>query len=150
MGVLKHGSEQPVPSSVEGARRGRWREFARGAKRRIAAVRLAAADPRTPWPLKALAAGLVAYALSPIDLIPDFIPVLGLLNDLVVLPLGLLLLIRLLPPGVWSDALEQSTTGSDASAPAGSAAAPEHPATAELRGQARRGQQPSGSDRRGR
>ena len=48
-------------------------------------------DPRTPWPAKALAAGIVAYAFSPIDLIPDFIPVLGYLDELVLLPLGVLL-----------------------------------------------------------
>ncbi len=58
---------------------------------------LAALDPRTPWYAKALALLIAAYALSPIDLIPDFIPVLGYLDDVVLVPLGLLLAIRLIP-----------------------------------------------------
>jgi uncharacterized membrane protein YkvA (DUF1232 family) len=58
---------------------------------------LAARDPRTPWYAKALAVAIVAYVLSPIDLIPDFIPVIGWLDDLVLVPLGLLLVIRLIP-----------------------------------------------------
>ncbi|WP_371920635.1 YkvA family protein [Pseudomonas sp. HMWF032] len=53
--------------------------------------------PKTPWFVKALAVCVVAYALSPIDLIPDFIPVLGYLDDLVLLPLGILLVVRLMP-----------------------------------------------------
>jgi uncharacterized membrane protein YkvA (DUF1232 family) len=59
--------------------------------------------PRTPLLAKALAAGLVAYAFSPIDLIPDFIPVLGLLDDLLILPLGMWLVIKLVPDDVIAE-----------------------------------------------
>lgn len=60
----------------------------------------AARDPRLPWAARLLALAVVAYALSPIDLIPDFIPVLGLLDDLLIVPLGLALVLRLTPPAV--------------------------------------------------
>lgn len=73
------------------------REWARGIKRDVMALWLAARDPRVPWYAK-LAAGVVAvYALSPIDLIPDFIPVLGYVDDLIIVPLGILLAIKLVP-----------------------------------------------------
>lgn len=65
---------------------------------------IAARDPRTPWPARAVAALVVAYALSPIDLIPDFIPVLGYLDDLVLVPLGIWLVLRMIPPEVMADA----------------------------------------------
>lgn len=67
------------------------------------ALYLAARDPRTPWLAKAVVAIVVAYALSPIDLIPDFIPVLGYLDDIILLPLGMALAIRLVPEAVMSD-----------------------------------------------
>lgn len=63
-------------------------------------VYFVARDPRTPWPVRLLALGIAAYALSPIDLIPDFIPVLGYLDDVVLLPLGIWLVIRLTPAEV--------------------------------------------------
>ena len=69
----------------------RW---ARSLKRDVVAVWIAGRDPRVPWHAKALAAAVAAYALSPIDLIPDFIPVIGYLDDLIIVPLGLLLVIR--------------------------------------------------------
>ena len=61
------------------------------------AVWLAARDPRTPWYAKLLGVVIAAYALSPVDLIPDFIPVIGLLDDLVLIPAGIWLLLRLIP-----------------------------------------------------
>lgn len=64
---------------------------------------LAVRHPRTPWYAKLLAAAIVAYAFSPIDLIPDFIPVLGYLDELVLIPLGLALAIRLIPPPVLAE-----------------------------------------------
>jgi uncharacterized membrane protein YkvA (DUF1232 family) len=67
------------------------------------ALYLASRDPRVPWPAKAVAALTVAYALSPIDLIPDFIPVIGYLDDLVLVPLGLALAIRLIPPPLLAE-----------------------------------------------
>jgi uncharacterized membrane protein YkvA (DUF1232 family) len=76
------------------------RAWAGRIKRDLATLYLAARDPRVPWYVKVLAAVVLAYALSPIDLIPDFVPVLGYLDDLILVPLGLLLVIRLMPPGV--------------------------------------------------
>jgi uncharacterized membrane protein YkvA (DUF1232 family) len=66
----------------------------------VMTVYFAARDPRTPFAVRALAVAVAAYALSPIDLIPDFIPILGYLDDLLIVPLGLLVVIRLLPPDV--------------------------------------------------
>jgi uncharacterized membrane protein YkvA (DUF1232 family) len=73
---------------------------ARQLKAETWALYLAARDPRTPWYAKLLVAGIVAYACSPIDLIPDFVPVLGYLDDLVLLPLGIAWALRLVPPAV--------------------------------------------------
>ncbi len=72
------------------------------------ALYLACRDPRTPWYAKALAAAVAAYAFSPIDLIPDFIPVLGYLDDLLIVPLGIALAIRLIPSDVLADCREQA------------------------------------------
>jgi uncharacterized membrane protein YkvA (DUF1232 family) len=81
----------------------RLKAWARSIKRDVVAVWLAARDPRVPWYVKALAAAVAAYALSPIDLIPDFIPVLGYLDDLVIVPLGILLVIRLIPAELMTE-----------------------------------------------
>ena len=64
-----------------------------------------------PWYAKALAVAVVGYALSPIDLIPDFIPILGYLDDLVVVPLGVLAVRRLIPPAVWADCRVRARDG---------------------------------------
>src|SRR5213595_1241579 len=74
--------------------------WARAIRRDVVAVWIAARDPRVPWYCKALAVAVAAYALSPIDLIPDFIPVLGYLDDLIIVPLGIALVVRLMPPEV--------------------------------------------------
>lgn len=71
--------------------------WANKVKRDVHALWLAARDPRTPWYAKAVAYFIAAYALSPIDLIPDFIPVLGYLDDLIILPLAVLVAVRLIP-----------------------------------------------------
>lgn len=81
----------------------RIKDWARGLKRDVLAVYLAARDPRTPWYARAAALCVAAYALSPIDLIPDFVPVLGYLDDIILVPLGLLLVIRLIPPEVMAE-----------------------------------------------
>jgi uncharacterized membrane protein YkvA (DUF1232 family) len=81
------------------------RRLARRLKQQVVVVYLAARDPRTPWRLKALAWFVAAYALSPIDLIPDFVPILGYLDDLIIVPLGLWLVLRWLPAQVLHDAL---------------------------------------------
>ena len=71
--------------------------WARALKRDTYAIWLAARDPRTPWFVIVIAMATAAYALSPIDLIPDFIPVLGYLDDLIIVPLGIWLVVRLIP-----------------------------------------------------
>jgi uncharacterized membrane protein YkvA (DUF1232 family) len=81
----------------------RLREWARLVKRDVVALYLAAGDPRVPWHAKALAACVAGYALSPIDLIPDFIPVLGYLDDLLIVPLGIWLVVRLIPPKIMAE-----------------------------------------------
>ena len=82
---------------------GRLRDWARAIKRDVVAIWLAGRDPRVPWPVKLLALLVAGYALSPIDLIPDFIPVLGYLDDVLLVPLGFLLVIRLLPPALLAE-----------------------------------------------
>jgi uncharacterized membrane protein YkvA (DUF1232 family) len=72
-------------------------------RRELDAIWRAARDPRTPWYAKWLALAVVACALSPIDLIPDFIPVLGYLDDLVLVPLGIWLVLRLIPSAVLTE-----------------------------------------------
>jgi uncharacterized membrane protein YkvA (DUF1232 family) len=74
--------------------------WARRLKRDVVTVMFASRDPQTPVLPKLLALATVAYALSPVDLIPDFIPVIGYLDDLIVVPLGIWLCLRLIPPPV--------------------------------------------------
>ena len=81
-----------------------WKARARRLKAEIYALYLAYRDPRTPWIARLVAALVIGYALSPLDLIPDFIPVLGYLDDLVLLPLGIALALRLIPPVVLAEA----------------------------------------------
>ncbi|HLO33712.1 MAG TPA: YkvA family protein [Anaerolineales bacterium] len=83
---------------------------AQALKREVFAVYIAAADPRTPWYAKALIFFIVAYALSPIDLIPDFVPILGYLDDLILIPGGIWLAIRLIPPEVMAEARTAAAT----------------------------------------
>lgn len=82
--------------------------WAKAIRRDVAALAYAQRHPHTPWYAKAVALFTVAYALSPIDLIPDFIPVLGYLDDLILLPLGILLAIRLIPKEVMCEAREKA------------------------------------------
>ena len=77
------------------------------------AVYLACRDPRTPWYAKAFAGGVVAYALSPIDLIPDFIPVLGYLDDLILVPLGIALALKMIPEPVLVECRARAQTASE-------------------------------------
>jgi len=81
----------------------RLKIWARTIKQDVHAIYLASRDPRVPWQAKALAICVAAYALSPIDLIPDFIPVLGYLDDLIILPLGVLLVVRMIPPEIMAE-----------------------------------------------
>jgi uncharacterized membrane protein YkvA (DUF1232 family) len=82
----------------------RLKDRARALKREAYAIYLAARDPRTPWYAKALVFFVVAHTFSPIDLIPDFIPILGYLDDLIITPGGLWLAVRLIPPEVLAEA----------------------------------------------
>jgi uncharacterized membrane protein YkvA (DUF1232 family) len=79
------------------------RNWARGIKRDVVALWIAARDPRVPWYAKMAAGAVAAYALSPIDLIPDFIPVLGYLDDIIIVPLGILLAVRLIPTALMDE-----------------------------------------------
>jgi uncharacterized membrane protein YkvA (DUF1232 family) len=83
---------------------------ARMLKNEIFAVYLAAKDPRTPWYAKAIAFCTIAYVLSPIDLIPDFIPILGYLDDLFIVPGGITLVLRLIPAEVLDEARKTAAT----------------------------------------
>lgn len=85
------------------------RKWAKELKRQTLVVYFAARDPRTPWLVRLLALAVAAYALSPLDLIPDFIPILGYLDDLIIVPLGLLLVLRLVPLQVKHSAQQQAS-----------------------------------------
>ncbi|MFS8146776.1 YkvA family protein [Rhizobium sp. BR 249] len=82
--------------------------WAKSLKRDVVALWLAARDRRVPWYAKAVAGAVAAYALSPVDLIPDFIPVLGYLDDLLIVPLGILLATRLVPADVMRELREEA------------------------------------------
>ena len=77
------------------------KQRARRLKAETFALYLAARHPGTPWYAKLVVVGIVAYAVSPIDVIPDFVPILGYLDDLVLLPMGIALAIKMIPPDVW-------------------------------------------------
>jgi uncharacterized membrane protein YkvA (DUF1232 family) len=79
------------------------RTWARLIKRDVHALYLASRDPRVPWYAKAIAIVVAGYALSPIDLIPDFIPVLGYLDDVLLLPIGIYFVVKLIPPEIMSE-----------------------------------------------
>jgi uncharacterized membrane protein YkvA (DUF1232 family) len=85
-----------------------WKSKARELKIQVYALYLAYRDPRTPWYAKVFAALVVGYAFSPIDLIPDFIPVLGYLDDLILVPLGVLLAKKMIPVVVMEECQEKA------------------------------------------
>lgn len=85
------------------ALRARIAKWARAVRRDVIALWIAARDPRTPWYAKAIAAAVAAYALSPIDLIPDFVPVLGYLDDIIIVPLGILFAVWLIPDALTAE-----------------------------------------------
>jgi uncharacterized membrane protein YkvA (DUF1232 family) len=88
--------------------RNSWRIWARALKRNTYALYLAARHPGVPVIAKVMAALVAAYALSPIDLIPDFVPVLGYLDDMILLPLGIALAIKLVPEPIWEDCRQRA------------------------------------------
>lgn len=85
------------------------KQWARSVKRDVVALWIAARDGRTPMVAKIVAGAVAAYALSPIDLIPDFVPVLGYLDDLIIVPLGILIAIRLIPAPLMSEFRNMAT-----------------------------------------
>jgi uncharacterized membrane protein YkvA (DUF1232 family) len=87
---------------------GAWKRRARQLKTETYALYLACRDPHVPWYARLLAACVVAYAFSPIDLIPDSIPVLGYLDDLVLVPLGIALVLRMIPAPVMAECRERA------------------------------------------
>jgi len=87
---------------------GRLKSWARLARRDTLALYSAARDPRVPWYAKAMAMGTAAYALSPIDLIPDFVPLLGYLDDLIVLPVCIVVTVRLIPADVMEELRDEA------------------------------------------
>jgi uncharacterized membrane protein YkvA (DUF1232 family) len=86
-----------------------WKQRAKALKTEIYALMIAYRDPRTPWFARVWVILVCAYALSPIDLIPDFVPVLGYLDDLILLPLGIALAVRLIPAEVLAEARQTAT-----------------------------------------
>jgi len=80
-----------------------WKTKSKQLKSEIVALYLAYKHPRTPWYAKVLAAFIIGYALSPIDLIPDFIPVVGYLDDLIIVPAGIALLIKIIPTDILKE-----------------------------------------------
>jgi len=93
------------------------KQWARSLKRHIGALYLASRDARVPLPAKWIIVLVLAYALSPIDLIPDFIPVIGYLDDLLLLPLAIWLALRLVPRDVWLECQAQAEKSVDSAPP---------------------------------
>ncbi|MDQ3811872.1 MAG: DUF1232 domain-containing protein [Chloroflexota bacterium] len=91
----------------------RLKRWARWVRADTYALYLACRDPRTPWYARLLAAAVVAYAFSPLDLIPDFIPVLGYVDDLILVPLGIALVLKLVPPPVLAECRERARAAAE-------------------------------------
>ena len=100
--------ETKTGDSVDISMWNRLKTWARRMKRDTLALYLASRDPRVPWHAKTMAMVTAAYALSPIDLIPDFIPVLGYLDELIILPLFIYVTIRLIPPDIMVELRAQA------------------------------------------
>jgi uncharacterized membrane protein YkvA (DUF1232 family) len=86
----------------------RWKQRVKLLKKETYAIYIACKDPRVPWYAKIFAGFVIAYAFSPIDLIPDVIPILGYLDDLVLVPLGIILVLKMIPPVVLAECREQA------------------------------------------
>jgi len=117
-------SEDPAPRQTRIRRWfASWKAAARRLKREIQAIAMAYRDPRVPWCARLFAGLVVAYAFSPIDLIPDPIPILGYLDDLVLLPLGVWLALRMIPAEVMAECRERVQQQEQAGKPVNWAAA---------------------------
>ena len=93
------------------------KQQAKRLKTELYALYLACHDPRVPWYARALAICVVGYAFSPIDLIPDFIPILGYLDDLIIVPLGIMLVVKMIPPAVMVECRVKAQSGTLANKP---------------------------------
>ncbi len=91
----------------------RLRQWARAIKQDVVALYIAGRDPRVPWYVKAAAVAIAAYALSPIDLIPDFIPVLGYLDEVILLPIAIALVVRMIPDPLMAEFREEAQRRSE-------------------------------------
>lgn len=85
-----------------------WKQRLRQLKSETYAIYLACKDSRVPWYTRVLAGCIVAYAFSPIDLIPDFIPVIGYLDDIIIVPLGIWLVLKMIPPAVLAECRQKA------------------------------------------
>jgi uncharacterized membrane protein YkvA (DUF1232 family) len=85
-----------------------WKQWARQLETEVYAIYVAYRDPRVPWVARVFAMGVVAYAFSPIDLIPDPIPILGYLDDLILIPLGIKLALSMIPAEVMTESREKA------------------------------------------
>lgn len=85
-----------------------WKQRVRQLRKETHAIYIACKDPRVPWYARVFAGFVVAYAFSPIDLIPDVIPILGYLDDLVLVPLGIILVLKMIPPTVLTECREKA------------------------------------------
>jgi uncharacterized membrane protein YkvA (DUF1232 family) len=101
----------------------RLRHWAKGRKAELQALYFAARHPRTPWYVKVLAILVVGYAFSPYDLIPDPIPVLGYLDDLVLLPLGIWIAVKLIPADIWAECRAKALASASTARPVSRVAA---------------------------
>jgi uncharacterized membrane protein YkvA (DUF1232 family) len=108
---------QPLPPARRAGFLAYWKKQARALKIQALALYYAYRDPRTPWYARIFTGFIVAYAFSPIDLIPDFIPVLGYLDDLVILPLGVLLALKMIPAQVMVDSRAKAEQALDEGQP---------------------------------
>jgi uncharacterized membrane protein YkvA (DUF1232 family) len=95
----------------------RWKKQVRHLKMETCAIHLASKDPRVPWYAKGLIAFVVVHTFSPIDLIPDFIPILGYLDDLVIAPLGIALALKMIPQDVLTECREKAQASIDRDKP---------------------------------
>lgn len=100
-----------------------WKQRVRQLKKETYAIYLACKDPRVPWYVRVFAGFVVAYAFSPIDLIPDVIPILGYLDDLVLVPLGIILVLKMIPPAVLAECREKAEAAMDQGKPTSKIAA---------------------------
>lgn len=87
-----------------------WKQRAKLLKNEIKSLYIAYRDPRVPWYAKVFMAAVIGYAISPIDLIPDFIPVLGYLDDLIIVPAGIYVAIKMIPRGIMDECREKAAS----------------------------------------